>query len=86
VPPLTPSQRSLRASIAGNTGWANTADPSKRTEPGRKAFLARFEDEVDPERKLPAAERRRRAEYAKRAHMSRLAFLSAKARGRKGAK
>jgi hypothetical protein len=80
---LSPSQRALRASIASNTGWANTADPSKRTEPGRKAFLRRFEDEVDPDRVLPAAERRRRAEYAKRAHMARLAFLSAKARRRR---
>lgn len=41
--------------------------------PARAAFLARFETEVDPAGELDAAERTRRAAYALRAHMSRLA-------------
>ena len=34
------------------------------TEPARRAFLARFEAEVDPEGRLPAEERAKRAEHA----------------------
>jgi hypothetical protein len=43
--------------------------------------LERFEDQVDPERTLPVAERERRAIAARRAHFARLAYASAKARG-----
>ena len=81
---LTPSERKLRAQVAVNTSWAKTADPSARTAPARRAFDKRFEDQVDPERKLPRAERARRAESAKRAHMAKLALASAKARRRRG--
>jgi hypothetical protein len=42
--------------------------------------MARFVDQVDPDRVLPEAERQRRAEAARRAHMAQLAFRSAKAR------
>jgi hypothetical protein len=43
--------------------------------------LERFEDQVDPERKLPVVERDRRAVAARRAYFARLAYASAKARG-----
>jgi hypothetical protein len=76
---LTPSQRSLRARIAAYTLHA-THDARVTTQPAREAFLARFEREVDPDGSLPVAERRRRAEAAKRAYFSRLALRSAKAR------
>jgi hypothetical protein len=42
------------------------------TATAREAFLARFEREVDPDGLLDIAERRRRAEYALRLHMTRL--------------
>ena len=42
--------------------------------------LARFEREVDPEGVLPEAERLRRAGHARRAHMARLSYRSAKVR------
>jgi hypothetical protein len=42
------------------------------TVPASAAFMARFETEVDPEGVLLPAERARRAEYARRAHMTRL--------------
>lgn len=56
---------------------------------GAAGLLARFEHEVDPEKVLPEAERRSRAQALRRAHMLRIARLSAKARaanrsGRKG--
>jgi hypothetical protein len=70
----------LRAKIAAYSRWALTADPTSATAPARSAFNARFDREVDPDGVLPAAERARRAEYAKKAYMARLAYLSAKAR------
>lgn len=74
---LSPEQRSLRAKIAVHASWANTADPSARTAPGRKAFDQRFYDQVDPDRTLPEAERERRASHARSAYFSRLAYKSA---------
>lgn len=78
--PLTPKERSLRARLAAHVqhskGRTNTA-------PAHKAFIARFEKEVDPEGKLDPDERARRAEHALKAHMTRLALKSAKARRKK---
>jgi hypothetical protein len=73
----------LRARIAAYSRWAKTADPHGATAPARSAFLSRFEREVDPEGLLPAGERARRAECAKKAYFIRLAYKSAKARRRK---
>ena len=46
--------------------------------PGRKAFLDRFEKQVDPDGELLPAERARRAEHARKAYFARLAFKSAR--------
>ncbi len=70
----------LHAKIAAHTLHARVADPAAHTAPARAAFLDRFEREVDPEGKLPPAERARRAEHARRAYFTRLALASAKAR------
>ena len=59
-------------------------DSRELTAPARKAFLARFEVEVDPNRELPEAERQRRADCAKRAYFVRLAMKSARKRGQGG--
>lgn len=59
-----------------------THDSREITKPARRAFLARFESEVDPNGTLSPAERARRAEMAKKAYFTRLAYLSAKARRR----
>ena len=77
---MADGQARLRAKIAAYSRWALTADPTSATAPARSAFNARFDREVDPDGVLPAAERARRAEYAKKAYMARLAYLSAKAR------
>lgn len=73
-------QRALRARLAAHTSWANTADPTARTEPARRAFDSRFEREVDPDGTLAPAERARRAESARKAYFLRLAYKSAAAR------
>lgn len=78
---LTPAERTMRARLAAHTLHANV-DSSEHTKPARKAFLERFEDEVDPDRTLPRKERLRRAEQAKKAYFTRLALKSAQARRR----
>jgi hypothetical protein len=82
---MTPEQRTQRASIAANARLAKTTDLAALTAPAREAFLARFEREVDPDGVLPPAERSRRAEYAKRAHMKRMALASSRSRAAKAA-
>jgi hypothetical protein len=77
---LTPSERMMRAKLAAHTSWANTADRSARTAPARRAYMKRFERQVDPDNSLHPAERARRAEHAMRAHLTRAALKSAQAR------
>lgn len=81
--PKDPS-RVLRGRIGAYRLHA-THDSRDITAPARRAFLARFEREVDPEGALPSEERARRAEMALKAHMAKLALKSAQAR-RKGGK
>jgi hypothetical protein len=78
--PLSPEQRRIRAGIAGNIGWARTEDRSARTQPGRDALRRKFEDEIDPERKLPPDELAKRVENLRKAYYQRLALASSKAR------
>lgn len=80
---LTPEQRSLRARAAAHS-MHSKHDSRATSQPARDAFMARFEREVDPTRSLSVEERRRRAEHAKKAHFSRLALKSAKARSKGG--
>ena len=81
--PLTETERALRASIAAHESWARTDDRAARLAPARRAFADSFADKVDPDHKLPPAERARRAESARKAHYQRLALKSAQARRRK---
>ncbi len=70
---LTPEERTLRARLGAHSLHASS-DPRETTAKARVAFLAKFEDQVDPDRMLPEDERKRRAEQALKAHMSRLAL------------
>lgn len=80
MPAHDPAERFMAASIAANTRWAAEPDRGAATSPARAAFNARFDDEVDPARRLPAGERARRAESARRAYFMKLALKSAQAR------
>jgi hypothetical protein len=53
------ADRSLIARLAAHESWANTADPSARTAPARRALLDRFERQVDPDGVLSPTERAR---------------------------
>jgi len=78
-------QRSLAARVAVHTSWANTTDRTARTAPGTKAFLDRFERQVDPDGQLDPAERALRAQHARKAYFLALALKSAKARAKRKA-
>lgn len=80
---LTPSERTLRSRVAAHKSWQNTTNPTERTAPARRAFLDRFERQVDPDGILPPAERAKRAEHARKAYFLALALKSSQAR-RKG--
>lgn len=81
---MDPQDRSLRASLAAHTSWANTLDPATRTAKARAAANGRFEKQA---RELhPGAtdeQIARVAEHLKSAHFSRLALAAAAARRRK---
>ena len=81
--PLTSTERSLRSQIAAHESWAQTDDRPGRTAKARKAFLDRFERQVDPDGTLAPAERAKRAAHARKAHFKRLALKSAQARRRR---
>ena len=80
--PLSPTQRTLRAKLAAHSLHASV-DSCVHTQPGRKAFLERFEREVDPDGVLNPAERARRADQAKKAYFVGLALKSSKAHAKK---
>ncbi|MQA12955.1 MAG: hypothetical protein GEV09_01970 [Pseudonocardiaceae bacterium] len=76
---MSPEQRSQRARIAALARWAHE-DPTANAARAQAGLRRKFENEVDPDRVLPEAERARRTECAWRAHLARAAFASAKAR------
>lgn len=80
---LNAEQRSLRATIASNTSWANTTDRTGRTAAARRAFIEQFERKVDPDGVMTPKDRAKAAEHARRVHYARLAYLSSRARQRR---
>lgn len=78
--------RRLRAQAAAHARWAHTADREAATAPARKAFIDRFEREVDPDGVLDPVERARRAASAKKAYFLGLAAKSAETRSRRKAR
>ena len=76
--PLSPSERKLRASVAGLTGWANTADRTARAAHAGRGNWEKFYRATDPS--LPEDLRARMADSAHKAHMKRMAYRSAKVR------
>jgi hypothetical protein len=79
---LSPEERTARARLGAYTLHAKV-DGTTITEAARRALLAKFEREVDPEGVLPLAERLRRAEFAKRAYYAGLSFKSMRIRSAK---
>lgn len=80
---MTDAERRLRSSIGAHESWARTADRAGRTQRARSAAWSRFEALVDPEGKLPAAQRAQMAQNARQAHFKRMALKSVEARRRR---
>ncbi|MBA2365814.1 MAG: hypothetical protein H0V77_05115 [Actinobacteria bacterium] len=80
---LSPEERVLHSRLAAHA-LHSKYDSRELTAPARKAFLDRFEREVDPDGVLEPAERRRRAGHARKAHFTRLALASSRARKKGG--
>jgi hypothetical protein len=70
----------MASRVGALRSWANTEDRKNRTQPGRDAFLARFENEIDPEGLLSEGQRRERALLLRKAHMLQLSRKSAQIR------
>ena len=73
------AQRTVIAKIGANALHASR-DSAVVTAPARAAFARRFEREVDPDGVLPEAERLKRAAFARRAFMLKLALKSSRVR------
>jgi hypothetical protein len=81
---LTPTERSIRGTLASYTSWANTKNRTTRSQPGRDKFRRSFDEQIEREHpELDPETRAKMAEAAFRAHMARLSLASAKARRKK---
>ena len=80
VPAADPLDRSTIAKVAAHERWAAESDAAAATASARKAFLERFEREVDPAGVLDPVERARRAEHARKAFFLRLSLKAKAAR------
>lgn len=83
---MTPEERKARAKLGAHTSWANTVDPTARTEAGRRAAELRFEKQADPDGVLPPEERARRAGHLRKAFYARIQLASATARRKNAAR
>lgn len=79
----TDAERRLRSQIGAHESWARTTDRAGRTQRARSAAWNRFETLVDPEGKLPPAQRAKMAQNARTAHFKRMALKSAETRRRR---
>ena len=82
---LARKERSQRASIARGYGVAKygTAHLTKAAQ--HAANVTRFERQVDPDGELPAQERAKRADHARKAYMRALSLKAVAARRAKAA-
>ena len=76
---LSPAERTLRARLAAHA-MHGRHDARATTAKARAAFLARFEQQADPDGLLTPAERERRAQQLRSVYFAQLALASAKAR------
>jgi hypothetical protein len=81
----SPAERTLRARAAAHVRWAHESDRSKATSCARAGLQARFEREVDPDRRLDPIERAKRVESRRKAYYADLARRSAAARRKRKA-
>ena len=54
---MTPEQYKLRAQVAANARWSRRGARERQSDAARAALYRRLERQVDPERRLPLAQR-----------------------------
>jgi hypothetical protein len=79
---MSPAERTLRARKAAHARWSKHSS-DEHAKKMRAGLEQKFLDEVDPDRTLPEDERYRRAEHARKAFYTDLAYRSARARSLK---
>ena len=81
-------RRKAHARLAAKAGWLKIppSERAARNQAARDGFLRKFEDQVDPMRRLDPADRARLAQDARTVFYMRLGRASAKARAAKKAK
>lgn len=82
----SPAERRLHAQAASLTHWSQVPDRTAATQAMRDGFTQRLERQVDPDGALSIQERARRVEMARKAHLSNMSRLAAKARRERAAK
>jgi len=80
---MNPSQYAGSAGCQYPRGECRCPGTLRRRLPDAARSAGQFEREVDPDGKLSPQERAKRAEYARKAHMQRMAWKSVKARRRR---
>lgn len=86
-----PTKRVLAPTPRSERGRLNAAllhsrySTQQTTSAAHRAFMGKFEREVDPDNKLAPEERAKRAKHALTAHMIRLSMASRKARAERAA-
>jgi hypothetical protein len=83
---VDPAIVSAERSAAAHTSWRNTTDRKARAMPGQAGLRARFEREVDPDRKATPEQRAQMVESAVKAHFAKLRAASLRARQAKAAR
>lgn len=77
-------QRRLRGQVGAEASWANTADRSARTAPGRMAAEARFEKQARAKHPDGSDELIAKvAEHLRKAHQKRMTLAASTARSKK---
>ena len=80
-----PFKDSAQARRVAHQGWAQTADRTARTTPGRDAITANLERTVDPDGVMSPEDRRKAAENLRQARLLLAAERSVPSRKRKKA-
>lgn len=76
----TQKDRSTAGQIAALTRWSRVDDRAEATKPAREGLRRKFEQQVDPDRTLPVAEREYRVNQLMKAHMLRMTLAAKRAR------
>jgi hypothetical protein len=79
---MVTTERHLRGVVAAHSMHAKN-DPIAITAAGRKAFMAKFERQADPDGTLSPEERERRVHHLRQAYFAKLTLKSIAARRRR---